>query len=153
MKEISLLGVQFIAQHEGLRLEAYPDPYHGWDVATIGYGHTKTAKKGMVITQQQAEQLLAQDLVGFVNAVNKYIDVCLEQHEFDALVSFTFNVGIGNFKNSTLRKRINQGDKILDHKKGSEFHRWVYSNGQYSKGLLNRRVHEYRLFATGNYGD
>lgn len=153
MKSISLLGTRFIMDHEGLRLKAYPDPYYGWDIATIGYGHTLTAKEGMIITELEAERLLAKDLVRFVNAVNDYIKVCLEQYEFDALVSFAFNVGVNSFRHSTLVRRINEGDKVLVHKLGSEFHRWQYSNGKISRGLLNRRVHEYRLFSTGNYGD
>jgi len=151
--ELSLLGTRFIMRHEGLRLEAYPDAYYGWKVPTIGYGHTKTAKKGMVITEQEAEHLLAQDLSSFVQAVNDLITVCLEQHEFDALVSFVFNVGINNFKNSTLRRRINKGDKELHHPIGSEFERWRYSNSVESYGLITRRKHEYKLFRKADYRD
>ena len=85
-------GIELIKDFEGLRLEAYPDPGTGGDPWTIGYGHTgPEVKPGLIISIEQAGALLKEDLVKFEEAVERLITVGLNQHEFDALVSFTYN--------------------------------------------------------------
>lgn len=139
---ISQEGIDLIKQFEGLRLEAYKDAVGVW---TIGYGHTKTAKPGMKIDKEKAEQLLKQDLKRFEQAVLKNVTVSINQDQFDALVSFSFNVGINAFKNSTLLEELNQGN--YEGAK-QEFYKWVYGDGQKLEGLVRRRKQEAQLFAT-----
>ena len=95
-------ALELIKQFEGLRLKAYLCPGGVW---TIGYGHTAGVKSGMVITEAQAEEFLLSDIAIFEKAINDQ-NLALTQNMFDALVSFTFNVGVGNFKRSTLLCRI-----------------------------------------------
>lgn len=130
-----------IKKHEGLRLEAYmPTPNDVW---TIGYGHTKTAKPGMKITEDHAEDLLLSDIAWAENAVNNLVTVYLTQNQFDALVSFVFNVGQGNFANSTLLRMLNKEDY-----KGAadQFLRWNKQKGKVLNGLTKRREEERKLF-------
>lgn len=140
----SQTGLQLIREHEGLRLDAYRDPAGIW---TIGYGHTRTARAGQRITRDQAERLLLQDVVTAENAVKARVKVPLKQHEFDALVSFVFNVGAGNFANSTLLRRLNEGNKAAA---ADQFLRWDKArvNGVLTSlpGLLRRRADERDLF-------
>jgi len=133
-------GVELVKSHEGLRLKAYLCPAGVW---TIGYGHTRTAKRGMVITAEKAEDLLLEDLVEAEDAVSSMVDVPLSQGQFDALVSFVFNLGSGNFKTSTLRRKLNAGDYAGA---SVEFGRWVYSSGKKLGGLIKRRAEERALF-------
>ena len=86
-------GIEMIKAHEGLVLYAYPDPGTGGEPWTIGYGHTKGVQPGMSISEEQAEVFLREDLVGFEKAVLELLPIPLTQSEFDALVSFAFNVG------------------------------------------------------------
>ena len=141
-------GIELIKAHEGLRLDAYPDPAKGWEVPTIGYGHTTAAgppvvKRGMRITAQEADAILRGDVVKVENYVTILTHVPLTQNQFDALVSFTFNLGPGNLERSTLRKKLNAGDY-----KGAadEFHSWKYGGGKVMPGLVKRRAAEARLF-------
>ena len=97
-------GIDLIKSHEGLRTKAYMCPAN---VLTIGYGHTRSVFPGQVIDVKEAEELLKEDLIRFENAVNKYVEVYLNQNQFDALVSFTFNVGISAFRNSTMLRPQN----------------------------------------------
>lgn len=106
----STQGVELIKEFEGVELTAYPDPGSGAEPWTIGYGHTSGVKPGDTITEEEAEDLLIQDLGRFENAVSGLIDVELNQNEFDALVSFAFNVGEGALGDSTLRRRLNAGE-------------------------------------------
>ena len=114
-------ALELIKQFEGLRLKAYLCPGGVW---TIGYGHTAGVKSGMVITEAQAEKFLLSDIAVFEKAVNDQ-NLALTQNMFDALVSFTFNVGVGNFKRSTLLCKIKVNP--LDNSIMDEFLRWVYS--------------------------
>lgn len=136
---LSWVGLSKLKIREALRLEAYQDDAGVW---TIGYGHTKTAKEGMVVTEYEAEILLRRDLKRFVEAVNK-VKVYLSQNQFDTLVSFAFNVGVGAFKSSTLLEELNEGNY---HNVPDELMRWnkVTVNGQKRKsaGLVYRRVAE-----------
>ena len=103
----SAKGRKFIKRHEGLSLKAYLDPVGIW---TIGWGHTKNVKKGDEITIEQAEQFLTEDLFPAEKAVADFIAAPLNQDQFDALVSFTFNVGGKALMESTLRRYLNKGD-------------------------------------------
>ena len=99
----------------------------------------------MKITREQAEQMLQQDIIAFEDAVKSTLNgVCLTQSQFDALVSFAFNVGTSAFKNSTLAKKVKANPD--DTEIASEFRRWVYANGAVSKGLSNRREREAQLY-------
>ena len=135
-------GINLIKRFEGLRTAAYKCPAGVW---TIGYGHTQTAKPGMVITPLEAEELLKKDLFVYEQAVRQYVKVPLSQNQFDALVSFTFNVGMGAFKSSTLLRLLNQGDS---YQAGFQFMRWTMANGKRLPGLVRRREAEQVLFET-----
>ena len=105
-------GQTLIKKFEGLRLTAYQDMVGVW---AIGYGHTgPDVKPGLTITQQQADQLLINDLVRFNNGVNALVTVKLNQNQFDALVSFSYNLGLGSLQNSTLLRLLNQGGDNYD---------------------------------------
>ena len=102
-------GIDLIKRFEGLELEAYQDIAGVW---TIGYGHIETAKPGMRITEREAEALLQRDLKPREQAVGRIVSVPLNQNEFDALVSFVYNVGVEAFRRSTARRRLNNNDRI-----------------------------------------
>ena len=129
-----------IRQFEGLRLKAYRCPAGVW---TFGYGHTSGVVSGMVITKEQAEEFLSRDIATTENIVDAEC-MNLRQCQFDALVSFVFNVGGGNFRKSTLLKKIKANpddNSIMD-----EFLRWVYAKGVVLPGLQKRRLAEMRLY-------
>ena len=133
-------GIALIKEFEGLRLKAYKCPGGVW---TIGYGHTAGVKPGMTITEEQAEQLLKEDLIVFEKAVNNQ-NLSINQNQFDALVSFTYNVGTGNFSSSTLLRKVRANP--LDNSIMDEFLRWVYSKGRDLPGLQRRRLAEMKLY-------
>ncbi len=136
----SPVGIDFIKGWEALRLVAYEDVAGVW---TVGFGHTGDVNPGDVIGEDDAEMLLINDLATAEEAVNDYVDVELEQHEFDALVSFTFNVGQGHFRSSTLLKLLNNGDR---DGAALQFARWNKAGGVPSKGLTCRRHAEMQMF-------
>lgn len=140
LMKISQKGIDLIKGFEGCKLYAYRDSV---GVATIGYGHTKGVKMGMSITQQQAEDFLKQDLEP---AEKKLNGMCInfKQNQFDALCSFIFNLGSGNFDSSTLRKKIIA--KASDEEIASEFVRWVNAGGKPLLGLKRRRAAEANMF-------
>lgn len=138
--KISKQGIELIKKYEGLRLKAYKCPSNIW---TIGYGHTKNVVKGMYITGKQAESFLKDDLKVFEEAVNSYVKVELNQNQFDALVSFSFNCGTGSLKKSTLLKKLNNKNY---EEAANEFLRWNKSNGIVLEGLVKRRKEERELF-------
>ena len=137
---ISEKGIELIKSFEGLRLEAYLDSVA---VPTIGYGHTRGVKLGQTITQEQADTLLEEDIHEFELAIQRLVHVNLTQNQFDALVSFTFNLGIGSLKQSTLLKKLNAGDITGA---ANEFNRWVYAGGKKLTGLVKRRSAERLMF-------
>ena len=137
---ISSKGIDLIKSFEGLRLEAYLDSVN---VPTIGYGHTRNVRLGQTITVEQAEAFLMEDIHEFELAIQRLVCIPLSQNQFDALVSFTFNVGIGNLKKSTLLKKLNTGDIAGA---ANEFNKWVYAGKQKLKGLVKRRSKERLLF-------
>jgi len=115
---------------------------------TIGYGHTKNVKIGQKITVQEAEQLLMNDLTPFANGVLKEVKVPITQNMFEALVSFTYNVGLGALRTSTLLKNLNQEN----YKEASnQFSKWISSKGQILQGLVKRREAEKALFLKDMY--
>ncbi|PHM70333.1 lysozyme [Xenorhabdus sp. KJ12.1] len=143
--EISTKGLECIKQFEGLKLKAYPDPATGGIPWTIGYGHTKGVKKGDVITEQQAEVFLHDDLQPIYVTLRQLVRVPLNQGQFDALCSFIFNCGNGNFSGSTLLRKLNQGDYIGA---AAEFPRWNKAAGKVMRGLDSRRASERQMFVS-----
>lgn len=136
----SVDAYELIKQFEGLRLKAYLCPAGIW---TIGYGHTSGVSPNSFITIQEADEYLHRDVATIEMQLNK-LNLSLRQCQWDAIVSFVFNVGIGNFKASTLlaKIRINPDDNsIMD-----EFLRWVYANGKVMRGLQKRRLAEMKLY-------
>ena len=143
---ISDKGVAIIKQFEGCRLEPYLDT---GGVPTIGYGCTRYENGAVVqlsdlpINQLRANELLAHRLVEFESGVSGSLKVSVSQNQFDALVSFAFNVGVGNLKSSTLLQKLNACDDVGA---AAEFSRWYFDNKKPLKGLLRRRVAEMQLF-------
>ena len=138
---ISQKGIDLIKNFEGCRLTAYRCPAN---ILTIGYGHTGSdVSTGQKITQEQAEKLLKSDLLVHCNNVSRLVKVPLTQNQFDALVSFEFNVGYGNFASSTMLKLLNQKKY---REAAAQFDRWVYANGKVLAGLVKRRAAEKTLF-------
>lgn len=138
-------GVDLIGQFEGLRLNAYDDGVGVW---TIGWGTTvypngQKVKKGDKITLDQAKQYKAHDLVKFEKAVNDAVKVSLNQNQFNALVSLAYNIGVSAFTNSTLLKRLNEGDYKAA---ADQFLVWVNAGGKRMQGLVNRRNKEREVF-------
>ena len=109
MMRTSRRGIDLIKQFEGLELDSYQDVAGVW---TIGYGHTETAGPNQRITEAEADQLLRQDLETRERSVADLTAAALNQNEFDALVSFVYNVGAGAYQGSTVRKRLNAGDRL-----------------------------------------
>lgn len=169
---ISARGLDAIRHDEALRLTAYLCPAK---VMTIGYGTTRIEGKpvpaGLTITKEKAEQLLAHDSAQFVAAVNRLVTVRLNQNQFDALVSFAYNAGVGALQQSTLLSIINQSPndtRPVDIAKTSDkpalrdyllgkgiksagiieynFYKWVWAGGKISNGLFNRRRREAALY-------
>lgn len=141
-------GIALIKGFEGCRLTAYPDPGTGGAPWTIGYGWThpidgKPVKPGMTIDQETADRLLKTWLVSYENDVLKLVRVKLTKGQFDALVSFAYNVGSRALSTSTLLKKLNAGDI-----KGAadEFLRWNKAGGKVLNGLTRRREAERALF-------
>jgi GH24 family phage-related lysozyme (muramidase) len=140
-------GLEFIRRWEGCKLKVYKDAA---GYPTIGVGHlivdsdpvTRWERKG--ITEEEAMELLRVDVEHAESCVRRYIDWPLRQNEFDALVSFTFNVGGGN-----LRRKVNDGDNTAL----KEFPRWNRAGGRVLKGLTKRRQAEAALFNLADYGD
>lgn len=140
----SVKAYELIKRFEGLRLEAYLCPA---GVLTIGYGHTKDVRSGFRIDSEKANSLLKSDIELIESQLNA-LGLKLTQNQYDALVSFTFNVGFNNFRQSTLlaKIRINPDDNsIMD-----EFMRWVYAGGKVLIGLQRRRLAEMKLYFSFN---
>lgn len=135
-------GLNLIKRFEGLRLEAYRDSV---GIPTIGYGHTHGVKMGDVITGAQADAFLREDLQVAELTINTNVKVKLTQGQLDALASFVFNLGSGNFVKSTLLKKLNTGDYAGA---ADEFGKWVNAGGKKLPGLVNRRAAEREVFLT-----
>ena len=138
--ELSAKGIAFIENAEGCKLSAYLDQR---GIPTIGVGHTLGVKMGDTCTQEQADQWLAEDTEVAQHAVNTLVTVPLNQNQFDALVSFTFNVGVGSFKSSTLLSLLNQNAYAGA---AQQFLKWNHINGVENEGLTKRRQAEQAMF-------
>ncbi|MCK7002052.1 lysozyme [Enterobacter kobei] len=138
-------GIALIKQFEGCKLTAYQDSVGVW---TIGYGWTqhvdgKPIRAGMTIKQETAERLLKTGLVSYESDVCRLVKVGLTQGQFDALVSFTYNLGARSLSTSTLLRKINAGDYATA---ADEFLRWNKAGGKVLNGLTRRREAERALF-------
>ena len=145
-RAINKAGLDLITAFEGLELQAYPDPGTGGAPWTIGYGHTGAdVYKGLVITEAQADDLLAADLRKFEDAVFRLVGDHATDNQFAALVSFAYNVGPGEggLKTSTLLRKHNSGDYAGAR---AEFARWNKAAGRVMAGLSRRRAAEAKLY-------
>ena len=141
---VSEAGMRLIKESEGCVLKAYPDPATGGEPFTIGYGSTGShVYPGKVITQAEADRLLDEDVDLFERGVNRLVNVDLTQGQFDALVCFAFNLGLGALQQSTLLKLLNAGDYEGAAK---QFARWDKAAGKVMAGLTKRRQAESELF-------
>ena len=140
--EISQEGVSLIKKFEGCELKAYRCAA---GVPTIGYGSTHGVTMDMEISQERAEMLLMEDIAEYEQAVNELVELPLKQHEFDALVAWTFNLGPTNLKNSTLLKVLNSTHKDWNDVP-AQIKRWNKAGGKVLQGLIRRREAEALLF-------
>ncbi|RJX83508.1 lysozyme [Pseudomonas sp. LS-2] len=136
-------GIDLIKSAEGLRLVAYPDPATGAEPWTIGYGSTRGVVKGMKITEEQAERMLMNDIARFEPELDRLVKVSLNQNQWDALMSFVYNLGTPNLASSTLLKLLNAGDYA---RAADQFPRWNKAAGKELSGLTKRRAAEQALF-------
>lgn len=140
-------AIDLIKQFEGWRPKAYRDPVN---VLTIGYGHTTAAgapevKAGMVISEQQGEDILRNDLRKYAKAITEQVKVPLNPNQFGALVSWCFNVGPGATAKSTLIKKLNRGEYAAVP---GELMKWTKAGKKTLPGLVRRRAAEGGLFRT-----
>ena len=133
-------AIELIKSFEQLRLNSYRCPAGVW---TIGYGHTDGVNHGMLITEKTADAFLRQDIRNAEHCVNQ-MGVDLTQGQFDALVSFVFNIGVQAFRISTLRRLIMSNPDDLEI--ADEFRRWVYAGNKKLPGLIKRREKEIELY-------
>ena len=138
--KIGYNGVELIKRFEGCELRAYKCPAGVW---TIGYGHTKGVYEGQEISQSEAEDMLRHELVEYENYVNTYVTAPLSQYQFDALVSWTYNLGGGNLKSSTMLKVLNEGNY---EEVPNQMKRWNKAGGKVLEGLVKRREAEADMF-------
>lgn len=158
MRTISDDGIELIKRFEAFRPSWYQCAANVW---TCGYGHAETSRDGEVteadlpvgfsvpLTEEGAEELLQRDLERYERAVDENVEDELSQSQFDALVSFCYNVGIGAFRGSTLLKRVNQADHEAA---ADQFLRWKYADGEVLEGLLRRRKAEAALYRADRPG-
>jgi lysozyme len=154
---VSAKAFKVIKHHEGLRFNPYRCPAKLW---TIGVGHVLYPEQGKLkiedrdayplrpedsrkFSLEEVDSILAADLQRFERGVEKFVPVPLTQGQFDALVSFSFNVGLGTLQRSTLRAKINRGDK---DGAAEEFLKYCMAGGKILKGLQNRRIDERSMF-------
>jgi len=148
MRHINESGLEIIKKFEGLRLTAYKCPA---GIATIGWGHVQTVTEqdvinGKTITKEEAEELLKQDIKWAEEAVFKNVKVPTTDNQFSALVSWTFNLGETNLRQSTMLQRINANFlEVVPF----EMNRWNKANGKIMEGLKRRRQAEGDLFSLG----
>jgi lysozyme len=140
---ISDNGLNLIKDFEGIRLSAYPDSSGVW---TIGYGSTQGVHPGMVISLAQADQMLRNEISTDESYVTAVVNVDIAQSMFDAMVSFTYNIGQGNFQKSSVLRLVNIGDFISA---ANAFLLWNKAGGIIVPGLTRRRQAERKLFLQG----
>ena len=137
---ISQEGISLIKKFEGCELKAYRCPAN---VLTIGYGITKNITEDMEITQEEADEMLNEEITEYEEYINNMVKVPLEQNQFDSLCAWVFNLGPTNLEKSTLLKFLNAGDY---HLIPSQIKRWNKAGGETLKGLIRRREAESLLF-------
>ena len=143
----STKGIELIKKYEGFESEPYLCPAA---VPTIGYGATyypdgkRVTMDDEPITEHYADFMLRKMLGSYEEGVNRYVQTDINQNQFDALVSFTYNLGLGAFKSSTLLKKINVDPN--DETIPDEFRRWVKAGGVTLNGLVKRREEEAQLY-------
>lgn len=138
--KVSNKGIDILKQFEGFRNKAYLDSV---GVPTIAWGHTKGVKLGMKCDEEQGEKWLKEDIEPIENYLNTIPELDT-QGKFDACIDFCYNLGIGNFKSSTLLKKIK--NKASDSEICKQFRRWVYAGGKKLTGLVRRREAECELW-------
>lgn len=138
---IGTKGLEMIKHFEGLELNAYQCAAGVW---TIGYGHTKDVQQGMVISEDTANEMLVEELNEYESYITGLVTVELNQNQFDAMVSWVYNLGVGNLKASTLLKVLNAGDYAGVP---AQIMRWNKAGGKVLEGLTRRRQAEADLFA------
>lgn len=142
--KVNQQGLDFIARWEGVVLHVYKDVV---GIPTIGVGHVLLPGESFPngITREQALAILAKDVLKCENGIAKYITQPLNQNQFNALASFTFNCGVGALQTSTVRRKLNNGDY---QGAADALLMWCKAGGKVNAGLLNRRKDERRLFLT-----
>jgi len=153
--QCSQRGIDLIKSFEGFSLTAYHGKCDRAGLYTIGWGHARGVRPGDKITLEQAEKLLREDIRDAENVVNlDYVSgrdkPLVTQNEFDALCSLVFNIGSNAYLESTVRRKIKQGDKMAAAR---AFKMWVYSDHKFIQGLANRRADEVRLFLQSGQAD
>ncbi len=140
MMKISEDGLELIRNFEGCETDAYQDSVGVW---TIGYGHTKGVEEGQTCSFEDAEIMLSQEMEEYEGYINDMVKVDLQQHEFDSLVAWVYNLGPTNLGESTMLKVLNGGqfDRVPD-----EMKRWNRAGGEVLAGLVRRRQAESLMF-------
>lgn len=136
----SQAGIDLIKEFEGCKLKPYKDVV---GLLTVGYGHRIAEADNRDYTQEEVDEFLRSDLERFERGVLTYITVPLTQGQFDSLVCFSYNLGLGTLQRSTLRQKILRGD---GEGAAKEILRFDKAGGAVVKGLTNRRIAEYRMF-------
>jgi len=138
--KISEDGLELIKKFEGCETTAYQDSVGVW---TIGFGHTKGVEEGQTCSIEDAESMLADEMDEYEGYINNMVKVELQQHEFDALVAWVYNLGPTNLGESTMLKVLNGGqfDRVPD-----EMNRWTRAGGEILEGLVRRRQAESLMF-------
>ena len=147
MMQLSKTGIELLKHFEGCELKAYQDSVGVW---TIGYGHTKGIYEGLEITQSEAEKMLVDELPEYEGYISDKVVPMLQQHEYDALVCWVYNLGPTNLSSSTMLKKLNAGEfKEVPF----QMKRWDKAGGQPLLGLTRRRNAEALLFKGENWQD
>ena len=147
MMQLSKTGIELLKHFEGCELKAYQDSVGVW---TIGYGHTKGIYEGLEITQSEAEKMLQDELPEYEGYITDKVVPMLQQHEYDALVCWVYNLGPTNLSSSTLLKRLNAGEF---NDVPFQMKRWDKAGGQPLLGLTRRRNAEALLFKGEDWKD
>jgi lysozyme len=138
---ISEKGIKLLKDFEGFRTHAYQDSVGVW---TIGYGHTKGVTPNMIISTAEGEEMLVEELKEYENYVDDLVKVPLDQHQYDALVSWVYNLGPTNFRSSTMLRVLNEGKY---EEVPNQIRRWNKAGGKELDGLTRRRNAEAEMFA------
>ena len=147
MMQLSKTGIELLKHFEGCELKAYQDSVGVW---TIGYGHTKGIYEGLELTQSEAEKMLVDELPEYEGYISDKVVPMLQQHEFDALVCWVYNLGPTNLSSSTMLKKLNAGEfKEVPF----QMKRWDKAGGQPLLGLTRRRNAEALLFKGEQWKD